>query len=640
VQYTGTFGSKLVTTVLVGTWGYNFPQVPYGVFEGDPGTASCPCAKNLPQIPLGTLAPRRVDNASANTAGAINPSRANPRRYQLEPTASYFLDNFLHANHQLKFGYVYEKETGRDENYAGIGGVQQLTYNSTGLPDFSTPFRVTINNSPRVQLNAMIHSGLYLTDQVKVHKRVTLNIGVRWDRYRSYYRDEELRSDCLFCDYFYRGIALPNGSKLPATPFANGQIPGKETNVLPRQIAPRIGLAIDLFGTGRTVLNLNWGQYYTNMARNLASGANPLQSATAQFTWNNPNNLPFNINQLGAIVGSPSIAQGSIIDPNLRDPRMDDMGIILQHQLTPTVSMRGGFIFRELYHDFETIVPEYTSNLFTIPMQVTLNGINGTLTQSRTITLYDIPKANIPATTTQLVTSPDGNKAIYRNFEFTINKRMSSHFSVVGNFYWTHTTANIGGLGATGCSSCGLAGALASTGTPNIGVALNPNQLYNSGQSYNQWTSHIDGTYEAKWGIRVSPTLRMQQGQELTETQVVTSGIAPGATTATAFNIGQFYVPVTPTGGYRNPDLYVFDTRIEKDFRFKERFKINVIFDAFNIFNTNAANTVSAVDSTKNTTVSGTGGPLDGQKFTYQGFLSPTVVLPPRVVRLGVRFSF
>ena len=620
IQYTGTFGSKLVMTVLVGTWGYNFPQVPYGVFPGDPGTPDCPCNKLLPAVALGQLAPRRVDNFSGNTAGAVNPSRSNPRRYQFEPTGSFFLDNFLGVNHQLKFGEVTERETGRDESYAGVGGVQQLTYNSTGQVDFTTPFRVTINNNPRVQNNVMVHNGAYLTDQVKVHKTLTLNIGVRWDYYRSYYQDEKLRPDCLFCDYFYRGKALPNGQKLPETAFSNGNIPGQTTSTLPVQIAPRIGIAWDITGRGRTVLNLNWGQYYTNMARNLASNANPLQSATAVFNWAGPANTPFNINQLGTIVGTPSIAQGNIIDPNIRDPRMDDMGIVLQHQLTPTISMRGGFIFRELFHDFQTYNSAQDNSLFTQPVTLQINGLNygigGNTTDFTRVQLWDIPTAKLPSTSRNITTTPDGNKNIYRNLEYTINKRMSSRFSVIGNITWTRTSSRI----AT----------VSTAGTVTNGTATNPNQLYNSQQSYTTWTSHVDGTYQARWGIRLSPTLRMQKGQPLTETYVISTGL----------NTGSLNLPVAPTGAYYNPDLYVFDTRFEKDFKFRERFRLNLMFDAFNIFNSNAANAVGSAISVGTTTIDAPGNKLDKTKSTYQKFGAPTTVLPPRVARVGVRFSF
>ncbi len=45
VQCSSVWSPKFFTNVLVGTWGYDFPQVPYGAFPGDPGTSTCPCAQ-------------------------------------------------------------------------------------------------------------------------------------------------------------------------------------------------------------------------------------------------------------------------------------------------------------------------------------------------------------------------------------------------------------------------------------------------------------------------------------------------------------------------------------------------------------------------------------------------------------------
>ena len=56
VQWTSTWSPKFFTNMLIGTWGYNFPQVPYGVFAGDPGTSGCPCAQTLPKLTVGQLA--------------------------------------------------------------------------------------------------------------------------------------------------------------------------------------------------------------------------------------------------------------------------------------------------------------------------------------------------------------------------------------------------------------------------------------------------------------------------------------------------------------------------------------------------------------------------------------------------------
>jgi hypothetical protein len=400
------------------------------------------------------------------------------------------------------------------------------------------------------------------------------------------------------------------------TSLVNGGFPGKTISTFPAQIAPRIGIAYDLTGKGRTVLKLYWGQYYSYPSTAIANAVDPLQSASATFNWINPNNLPFNVNQLGTIVGSPSIAQGSSVQPGLQDPRFDDMGGFIQHQLSNTLSIEGGFIFRELHHDFQTVNLALPASLFTLPVQKTFPSAwdaQGNVTATTPITLWDVPKNLIGAAQNQY-SSPAGNSSVFRNFEVTINKRLSQRFTAVGNFYWTRTTAD---------QTRSTSGAVA------IGVATNPNELINSRQSYNSWTAHVDASYEGPWGIRISPVLRMQEGSPLTQTYNVTG-----------LNVGTFTLITSPTGAYRNPDLYLFDTRLQKDFKIRERYRVSFLFDAFNIFNSNAANAESAAIAQKSAVINIAGNPLNGQTVKYEGFGSPTTILPPRVFRIGARFSF
>jgi hypothetical protein len=159
-------------------------------------------------------------------------------------------------------------------------------------------------------------------------------------------------------------------------------------------------------------------------------------------------------------------------------------------------------------------------------------------------------------------------------------------------------------------------------------VATNPDQLINGRQSYSQWISHVDGSYEGPWGIRVSPVLRMQQGAPLTPTYGVTG-----------LNIGTFYLPLAPTGSTYTPDLFVFDVRFEKTVKIRERYRVNLFFDLFNLFNSNTANVESPVVSQKKATIPA-GNPAFGTSPFYEGFGSPTTILPPRIFRIGARFSF
>jgi hypothetical protein len=88
------------------------------------------------------------------------------------------------------------------------------------------------------------------------------------------------------------------------------------------------------------------------------------------------------------------------------------------------------------------------------------------------------------------------------------------------------------------------------------------------------------------------------------------------------------------------PDLFVFDTRFEKNLVFHERYRLGLFLDVFNIFNSNAANVEGSVISKKSTTINIAGNPANGQTVSYEGFGAPTTILPPRILRIGARFSF
>jgi hypothetical protein len=282
-----------------------------------------------------------------------------------------------------------------------------------------------------------------------------------------------------------------------------------------------------------------------------------------------------------------------------------------------SLSIEGGFIFRELHHAWETINLALPASLYTLPVQENVPATwdpQGNITSTRPLTLWDVPKNLITPSLNQ-ISSPSGNNYLYRNLELTINKRLSQHFTAVADVYWTHTTASIQSV--------------SSAGAPTAGVATNPNQLINNSESYSFWTSHVTGTYLAPWGIEISPVLRMQQGAPLLETYAVTG-----------LNIGTQYVPLAPYGAYRDPNLYVFDLRFQKSLKFHERYRVSFYFDLFNLFNSNTANVESPVVAQKSTVVNVVGNQEFGQKVLYQGFLSPTTILPPRIFRIGARFSF
>ena len=131
-----------------------------------------------------------------------------------------------------------------------------------------------------------------------------------------------------------------------------------------------------------------------------------------------------------------------------------------------------------------------------------------------------------------------------------------------------------------------------------------------------RWDFKLSGTYEAPYGIRVSPLVRHQAGANFARQFVVGAGsaTAAGAIFSGTVNVELFL------NSRRHDNITVFDVRADRGFNSDGRHARGRLFvDLFNITNTNAAET--------RTITSGT------------AFLRPTAVLAPRTARIGARLS-
>ncbi|HEY2016705.1 MAG TPA: TonB-dependent receptor, partial [Bryobacteraceae bacterium] len=130
--------------------------------------------------------------------------------------------------------------------------------NATKYPQgFATPgavqsiIQATTGNSYYSEHNKMV--GAYFQDDWKVSRRLTLNLGVRWDK-----------------DIGLNGGSIQAQSraylelKAIGSPYA-GALP-KDQN---KDFSPRVGLAYDITGSGKHILRAGYGLYYGQIFQNI-----------------------------------------------------------------------------------------------------------------------------------------------------------------------------------------------------------------------------------------------------------------------------------------------------------------------------------------------------------------------------------
>lgn len=195
----------------------------------------------------------------------------------------HFIDNFSwkFGRHDLKFGYEFRRTTIMQviENtfrgklsFNGLDDVNPLNPTGTltaleafleGLPDGGgqrqgNTLRHTFENS----------HGFYLQDSFRWTSKLTLNLGVRWDYFGVAGEKNDLfyRFDPANC-----GLTIAGGGCSNLAPA--GQLYDKDYN----NFAPRVALAYDVMGKGKTVIRAGWGLFYDAFAQDIFLG---------HFPWN------------------------------------------------------------------------------------------------------------------------------------------------------------------------------------------------------------------------------------------------------------------------------------------------------------------------------------------------------------------
>jgi outer membrane receptor protein involved in Fe transport len=103
---------------------------------------------------------------------------------------TFFVDNKLGGNHQFKVGGEAQKETGRDDLEVVLRRQRRAASSTTASANQVRLGHPTDSAQRATQL------GLYLNDTYTVRK-LTLNVGLRYDRYTPYLPEQDRPSGGL-----------------------------------------------------------------------------------------------------------------------------------------------------------------------------------------------------------------------------------------------------------------------------------------------------------------------------------------------------------------------------------------------------------------------------------------------------------
>lgn len=526
---------------------------------------------------------RSQDLTTTQTRGAFLELNREPERWGYNGTYSWFT-NIKNMNHEIKTGFLGYSSTNHVETY---GYPNQQIYRYRSLPGdtnlFLRPDSVQVFDYPNDTDSGVSFNSFFVNDMINLTQRVTLNAGLRFDRYASW---------------------LPEQGNPGTGPFAVRNI-YPENRDFPTYNAwsPRLSLIYDLTGNGRVALKASYGRYAaagsgpSASSGPVAGSVNPAATRTTTYRWNGT--IPYVPNP--ADLQSVSGGGGGIrlLDPNLSPEGMDEFtgGVDLGINRDLTVRLNvvrkldwGGSKTLDRAQPFEAFTERRTG------VDPGRDNIAGTADDG-IVEVWSLPLGHpgIGQINT-FTTNTDDNEGEdkYWAFEATASKRYANGWSWLGSYSWDRRDVR------------------------NI-TPRNPNeQRYNWEDPETHQGVRLNGTYELPWQFLVAATYTAQEGAYFSRVVQVRNALNQT-------------VNVTVEGQAGRYDwVKLMDFRFSKVVRFGKH-SLEGMFDLFNV--TNSSVVLRRVT---------TNGPNYGQPLATGGIdaASANPIPAPRIFRLSARWKF
>jgi hypothetical protein len=251
--------------------------------------------------------------------------------------------SYVTGAHAFKVGY--QDHAGRTLGNFNMPVAANLSYTFNGL----TPVSIT-ERAPYTSETHVHDGGIYAQDRWTID-RMTLNLGIRWDFYSTNYPAQTLGPTVY-------------------TPTRNVTFEKGDLASL-KDITPKLGIAYDLFGNGKTALKASLSKYVEQLTYTGTYGdsANPMQRTVQSVTrqWNDADsdftpdcNLTDPL-QNGECLQISNLAFGNPIPSTTYNPEILkgwgqrgynwETSVSMQHQLMPDVYVDVGY-FRRWYGNF------------------------------------------------------------------------------------------------------------------------------------------------------------------------------------------------------------------------------------------------------------------------------------------------
>jgi hypothetical protein len=498
--------------------------------------------------------------------------------------------SYLHGGHELKFGSTWmEQYTGTNEPN-GEHGNYELVFNN------GNPVQIKTFNYPLTgNREDFTEGGAYAEDTWRINRQLTLNLGLRWDHFHSWVPAQDKPAGMFGAPW--------NTSVTPATGAAQSfpKIDAGSWN----EPAPRIGLAWNIKGDGKTVLKLSYGRYNWTPADDYAAAYNVDIGTITTYKWTGPcptpgsavgcdyapgtvnldPNGPAFLSVTGASNGGTSTYPNTAQNPNLHEQYTSEFQGFVEREIGPGISARVGYTYAEDLNQWEQIPIQVPYSAWNTPYVVHDAGpkISPTLTNTTgpAFTIYDLNPAfkGTAFSQTEYLNRPSNRTDIFKTLEFTVTKHpSSSKWSVLASY--TATKEHQWLLGGTGnLVATGV-------GASQNAIFTSPNQTFFPLNTTWAWQAHASANY-----VLPGKLLKLDTGATLE----IFNGLQGQRTDTWILPNSTVTIPIEPFGAETGPLRTLLNLRFARDFKTEKHGTFRPSVDLLNVFNAAAPWTINYV---------------------------------------------
>jgi hypothetical protein len=321
---------------------------------------------NLPATSLGDLGSAftiqgtpSLPNISISGLFTLSQAIAGPLAgtnfYSVRNVASY-----TNGHHSWKIGM--EESLDKDEqvtllnNYGTFGftGSGALTSNAWGDFLIGSPNSFT-QDAPVAPSTNTWYTALFAQDDYRIHPRLTMNLGIRYDLQWSPTDPGDRQATFIPGIQSTVNPKAPLGLLFPGDSYSGGTVPRGIVPLRKNHVSPRLGLAWDPFGDGKTSIRAGAGLFFGSTSGNswnTTSNFEPFAIRLTLTNANSPTGATLSNPYRNLVGGNPFpytgkfIAAGPVyaIDSNFQWPYSYQLNFSVQRQITSDFSMTAAYV--------------------------------------------------------------------------------------------------------------------------------------------------------------------------------------------------------------------------------------------------------------------------------------------------------